>query len=134
MVACHISKVVSTCFLQEKNTLWILWEGFCSIQYLCASACCCLALLLLFAGSALCELGPSMPCPCGQHQPMVYTFLSDLPLCIWLCHLVPWKQVRNFCEKRIRVIPTGKNPSTGDHRHLDIEHLKGRFFAELGKH
>ena len=96
MVACHISKVVSTCFLQEKNILWILWEGFCSIQYLRASACCCLALLLLFAGSALCELGPSMPCPCGQHQPMVYTFLSDFPVCIWLCHIVPWKQVRNF--------------------------------------
>ena len=26
------------------------------------------------------------------------------------------------------------NPLTGDHRHLDIEHLKGRFFAELGNH
>jgi len=43
---------------------------------------------------------------------MVCSFFSALPLCIWLCHLVPWKQDGHTCQEtfvqRIRVIETMK--------------------------
>ena len=90
------------------------------------------------SGSALCELGPSMSCPCRQHQPMVCSFLSALPLCIWLCHLVPWKQDGHTWPRNFRSTYQGywDNETLQLKRfcHLDIEQFFDRFRAKRGKH